>query len=88
MCQWHTLYSNDPAPTKAVGLLLKRDEVVGFVCFHDVGFRAYLSEIVVSESMRRVGIGTKLLYTGERLLLDRGCRLVVADVYPPAEGFY
>ncbi|HBA84630.1 MAG TPA: hypothetical protein DCZ95_11095 [Verrucomicrobia bacterium] len=29
---------------------LRGDKMVGFACFHDVGFRSYLSEMVVAES--------------------------------------
>ena len=63
-------------------------KIVGFACFHDVGFRAYLSEMVVDESEQGRGIGTRLLKKGEAMLAVDKCQLIVADVYPPAEGFY
>jgi predicted N-acetyltransferase YhbS len=66
----------------------RKEKIVGFACFHDVGFRAYLSEMVVSESEQGGKIGSKLLQRAEQLLSDRGCQLIVADAYPPAEGFY
>ena len=70
-------------------LVAERDgELVGFACFHDVGFRAYLSEMVVRESERGGGIGSMLLRKAEARLASRGCPLIVADVYPPAEEFY
>jgi ribosomal protein S18 acetylase RimI-like enzyme len=64
------------------------ERVIGFICGHDLGFRAYLSEFAVAESDQCTGIGTALLRTFEEALAKRGCRLVVADVYPPAEPFY
>jgi predicted N-acetyltransferase YhbS len=67
---------------------LREDRIVGFACFHDVGFRAYLSEMVVRKSEQGSGIGSKLLREAETMLASKGCQLIVADVYPPAEGFY
>ena len=67
---------------------LRKDKIVGFACFHDVDFRAYLSEMVVAESEQGGGIVSKLLKKAEELLSDKGCLLIVADAYPPAEGFY
>jgi len=79
----------------AAGLALvavREHSVVGFVCSHDVGFRAcfraYLSELVVSESEQRSGLGRQLLRQIETELAERGCSVLVADVYPPAEPFY
>jgi GNAT superfamily N-acetyltransferase len=62
--------------------------LAGFACFHDVGFRAYLSEMAVAEKYQKSGIGTLLLKRAEKILAGRGCKLIVADVYPPAEEFY
>jgi GNAT superfamily N-acetyltransferase len=67
---------------------VEQDQVIGFICGHDLGFRAYLSEFAVAESHQRAGIGTALLGCFEEALAQRGCHLVVADVYPPAEPFY
>jgi predicted N-acetyltransferase YhbS len=67
---------------------LEQERVIGFICGHDLGFRAYLSEFAVAESHQRAGIGTALLRSFEEALTQRGCRLVIADVYPPAEPFY
>ena len=67
---------------------LQKDRIVGFASFHDVGFRAYLSEMVVSEPEQGKTIGSKLLRRAEELLADKGCQFIVADAYPPAEGFY
>lgn len=62
--------------------------IIGFASFHDCGFRAYLSEMIVAESEQKKGIGKALLQKGDEILSERGCRLVVADVFPPAVGFY
>ncbi len=62
--------------------------VVGFAAAHDTGFRGYLSELAVAEEWQGRGVGCLLLAAVERALVARGCGLVVADVFPPAEGFY
>jgi ribosomal protein S18 acetylase RimI-like enzyme len=63
-------------------------EIKGFACFHDVGFRAYLSEMAIAEKYQKSGVGSLLLKRAENILSKNGCKLVVADVYPPAEEFY
>jgi GNAT superfamily N-acetyltransferase len=60
----------------------------GFLCAHDVAFRAYLSELVVPPSAQGAGIGGQLLTEAERRLAKRGCSIVIADVWLDAEGFY
>ena len=60
----------------------------GFACAHDLGFRAYLSELVVLPSAHGKGIGGELLGEIERLLKRRGCSLMIADVWQDAFGFY
>ena len=62
--------------------------LAGFACFHDVGFRAYLSEMAIAERYQKSGVGALLLERAETILSSRGCKLIVADVYPPAEEFY
>jgi GNAT superfamily N-acetyltransferase len=64
------------------------NEIKGFACFHDVGFRAYLSEMAIAENYQKSGIGSLLLQSAEKILSGNGCKLVIADVYPPAEEFY
>lgn len=64
------------------------DAIDGFVCGHDVGFRAYLSELVVSPASRGRGVGSELIAELERRLADRGCAVVIADVWRQAERFY
>jgi ribosomal protein S18 acetylase RimI-like enzyme len=62
--------------------------VDGFVCGHDVGFRAYLSELVVSATSRGRGVGSRLIAALERRLAERGCAVLIADVWRDAEPFY
>ena len=60
----------------------------GFVCSHDVGFRGYLSELVVAPNFRRRGIGRRLVSHVQGELAKRGCHLVIADIWHEAEPFY
>ena len=64
------------------------ERIMGFVCCHDVGFRAYLSEMAIAERYQKSGIGSLLLRRAENILSSRGCKLIIADAYPPAEEFY
>jgi GNAT superfamily N-acetyltransferase len=66
----------------------ERQTINGFACAHDVGFRAYLSELIVSPAARGRGIGAHLLSEMERCLASRGCSVVIADVWRDAEHFY
>ena len=64
------------------------DEVLGFICAHDVGFRGYISELVVAEQVKGLGIGTQLLQYVEQEFVRRGRTVLIADVRHGAEGFY
>lgn len=64
------------------------DTIDGFVCGHDVGFRAYLSELVVSPASQGRGVGSQLVCELERRLAARGCSILIADVWQDAERFY
>ena len=64
------------------------NRIIGFVCAHDLGFRGYLSEIVVAETHQRRGIGKSLVNAVEKELTKRGCEILVADVWKDAEEFY
>ena len=91
---WQEAWRSDVlerAITAASGLALvalRGAKVIGFVCAHDLGFRAYLSELAVSESEQRSGLGTQLLQRVEEQLRVRGCAVLIADIHPPAEPFY
>ncbi len=66
----------------------EKSVLVGFACAHDVGFRAYLSALVVSPKSQAQGIGTGLLVELERRLAARGCAVMIADVWQDAQYFY
>ena len=63
-------------------------QILGFVCAHDLGFRAYLSELVVDAGTRRQGIATGLLAAVEEALRGRGQQVLIADVWRDAVSFY
>ena len=63
-------------------------QILGYACAHDLGFRAYLSECIVSGSVRNKGIGRKLIERVENELRERGCPVLFSDVWKSAEGFY
>lgn len=63
-------------------------QIVGFACAHDLGFRAYLSELIVDARVRRQGIGTRLVQAVEEGLRRKGQKILIADVWGDAESFY
>jgi len=62
--------------------------ILGFVCAHNLGFRAYLSELIVDPSASHRGIGSRLVRAVEEALRQKGQRILVADVWRDAESFY
>jgi GNAT superfamily N-acetyltransferase len=64
------------------------DGVIGFACAHDVGFRAYLSELIVAKQVRGRGVGKGLLERVQTSLGRRGCATLIADVWREAVPFY
>ena len=66
----------------------EEEQILGFVCAHDLGFRAYLNELIVKRSERNRGIGTKLVERIHQELSARGCAVLIADVWRDAEEFY
>ena len=62
--------------------------ILGFICAHDLGFRAYLSELIVHRSARRRGIGKQLVQRVQDELLQRKCPILFSDVWRTAEMFY
>jgi ribosomal protein S18 acetylase RimI-like enzyme len=63
-------------------------QIVGFTCAHNLGFRAYLSELVIDIRVRRQGIGTRLVQAVEKDLRKRGQKILIADVWRDSESFY
>ena len=63
-------------------------DIIGFVSGHDLGFRAYLSELIVAKTHKSEGIGRQLLAHLESALVARGCAILIADVWKDARGFY
>jgi ribosomal protein S18 acetylase RimI-like enzyme len=66
----------------------EKTSVAGFVCAHDLGFRAYLSELIVAREARGRGIGKSLVEHVQAELARRGRRILIADVWHNAEPFY
>ncbi len=91
---WQASWRNDAVErglASSSGLALVWEEngqVLGFVCAHDFGFRAYLSELIVKSSERSRGIGTKLVEKIHQELSARGCAVLISDVWHDAEKFY
>jgi GNAT superfamily N-acetyltransferase len=73
----------------AIALVHEDGTVIdGFICAHDVGFRAYLSELVVAPQIQGRGVGAQLLAEIEQRMSERGCAVMIADVWRDAEAFY
>lgn len=66
----------------------EENEIIGFICAHDLGFRGYISELVVAEKARGKGIGKKLMELVQDKFAKRGCSVVIADVWKDAEYFH
>ena len=67
---------------------VERSEILGFVCAHNLGFRAYLSELAVADHARHRGIGTALVRAVEEALRKERIRILISDVWHDAEPFY
>src|SRR4030042_4929999 len=87
---WDDSWRNDVLErglAAADGLAFVWDEagqIVGFVCANDLGFRAYLNELVIAREARTRGIGTQLVQKIEQELRARGCSVLVSDVWREA----
>ncbi|MBL9161724.1 MAG: GNAT family N-acetyltransferase [Planctomycetaceae bacterium] len=89
-CHWPIdVVERTLSSSSCVAFVYRADgKIVAFACAHDLTFRAYLSELIVSPFCRGRGIGSQLLSAVECALRSRGCPLVIADVWRDAEGFY
>jgi ribosomal protein S18 acetylase RimI-like enzyme len=66
----------------------EQNSIVGFVCAHDLGFRSYLSGLLVGRGARGRGIGRSLVERVQSELTRRGQRILIADVWRDAAPFY
>jgi predicted N-acetyltransferase YhbS len=89
---WQSHWSNRTVALALAGglaLVFEEDsQIIGFVCAHDLGFRAYLSELVVAPKRRNQGIGRALVERVEQELSQRGQATLIADVWRDAIPFY
>ena len=67
---------------------VENEKILGFVSAHDLGFRSYLSELIVRPEGRNSGIGSALIQEVEKALIQKGCNVLIADVWKDALGFY
>lgn len=66
----------------------ENNDILGFICAHDVGFRGYLSELIVSPKIQNMGVGKKLLQRVESELRKGGCKVLISDVWKNSKRFY
>lgn len=45
-------------------------------------------ELIVSAEKRGIGIGLALIQEVEKKLINKGCKIVISDVWTDATGFY
>ena len=62
--------------------------IIGFICAHDLGFRAYLNELIVKDSERNKKIGKRLIQHVEHILEEQGCSIIISDVWKKSVPFY
>jgi ribosomal protein S18 acetylase RimI-like enzyme len=62
--------------------------LAGFACAHDLGFRGYLSELIVAAGARGQGVAKALVERIQTELGLRGRTILIADVWRDAEPFY
>jgi predicted N-acetyltransferase YhbS len=90
---------NDRWPKDALHIAIKaadglafvwkeQGKMLGFICAHNLGFRGYLSELIVSKAARGKSVGSRLLERVEQQLRSQGCPVVISDVWKTAEPFY
>lgn len=90
---WNPMWTPDTIDHSLVSsnglcFVYEEKDILGFICAHDLGFRAYLSELVVSPVCQGTGIGKTLVQKVENELFIRGCKILIADVWKSSEQFY
>ncbi|MCK4252365.1 GNAT family N-acetyltransferase [candidate division WOR-3 bacterium] len=91
---WHDVWTDKTlerafAASEDLALVYELDhQIVGCIFGYDLGFRAYIGGLAISEEMRNRGIGKELLQYVEDVLKKRGCELIIADIWKSAEPFY
>jgi ribosomal protein S18 acetylase RimI-like enzyme len=91
---WHKEWTNDTL-RKAFGvaqdLALVYEEnsnIIGFVFGYNLGFRGYISALLIKKEYQKKGIGRALLNRIENNLEKKKCELIITDILPDAELFY
>jgi len=69
-------------------VFVENQKNVGFICGHDLGFRAYLGELAVAKTHRAQGIGKQLVSHLESEIALRGCDVLISDAWENAQEFY
>jgi len=91
---WHNVWTDETLERALVisgdlAFVYESDhQIVGCIFSYNLGFRAYVGGLAISEEMRNRGIGKKLLQYVENVLREQGCELIIADVWKSAEPFY
>jgi ribosomal protein S18 acetylase RimI-like enzyme len=91
---WHEVWTDETlerafAASEDLAFVYESDrQIVGCIFGYDLGFRAYIGGLAISEEMRNREIGKKLLQNVEDVLKKRGCELIIADIWKSAEPFY
>ena len=91
---WHKVWTNDTL-RKAIEMAQdsalvyeENSNIVGFVFGYNLGFRGYISALLVKNGYRKNGIGKLLLNRIENNLEKNKCELIIADIIPDAELFF
>jgi ribosomal protein S18 acetylase RimI-like enzyme len=91
---WHEVWTDETlersfGASEDLAFVYELDHrIAGCIFGYDLGFRAYVGGLAVSEGVRSRGIGKDLLQYLENVLKERRCELIIADVWKSAEPFY
>jgi ribosomal protein S18 acetylase RimI-like enzyme len=66
----------------------ENSRLLGFACGHDLGFLGYLSALVIAPRAQGRGLGSQLVEAVQQELVNRGCGVLISDVWKNSEGFY